>query len=113
MGRTTAVSVYVELFHGRTDPDQDMEDWGDRGPILGPFKFVHTTYAGIIHLGSMDAPGDSVGDLRVDEDMVYYDGVWYGDWSVFDQEVFDALPDKNRERLVPFNESLTVAPSRS
>jgi len=107
------VSVYIELFHGRRDPTQDMDDWGERGPILGPFRWIHTTYAGTIHLGNEDAPDDSVGDLHVDGDMVYYDGAWYGDWSVFDQVAFDALPEKDRERLVPYDESLAAAPARS
>ena len=107
------MSVYIELFHGRRDPDQDMDDWGDRGPILGPFRWVHTTYAGTIHLGNQDVPGDAIGDLRVDGDMVYYDGAWYGDWSVFDQVVFDGLPEKDRRRLATYDESLATAPARS
>ena len=36
--------LYIRLFHGRTDPDQDMDDWGFDGPVLGPYQFAHTTY---------------------------------------------------------------------
>jgi len=36
--------LYIRLFHGRTNPDQNMDDWGFDGPVLGPYKFVHTTY---------------------------------------------------------------------
>lgn len=72
--------VYIELFHGRRSLTKKMDDWGDGGPILGPFYWVHTTYATHIKLGMNR---DSVGDLYVKNDLVYYDGVWYGDWSVF------------------------------
>jgi hypothetical protein len=37
--------LYIRLFHGRTDPDQDMDDWGSDGPVFGPYEFAHTTYA--------------------------------------------------------------------
>lgn len=37
--------LYIRLFHGRTDPNQDMDDWGTDGPVFGPYEFVHTTYA--------------------------------------------------------------------
>ena len=77
--------VYIELFHGRADPLQDLEDWGEPGPVFGPFRFVHTTYASHIKLGS-DA--DTLQELNVLEDMVYYGGMWYGDWSVFRASTF-------------------------
>ena len=38
--------MYLRLFHGRTDPQQDMDDWGSDGPVLGPYKFAHRTYPG-------------------------------------------------------------------
>ena len=81
--------VYLELFHGRADPDQDMDDWGEPGPVFGPFKFVHTTYATHVRLG---ADADDPQDLHVIKDMVYYDGMWYGDWSVFPASTFRAEP---------------------
>ena len=37
--------AYIELFHGRTDPKEELEDWGSPGPIFGPLQFGHTTYA--------------------------------------------------------------------
>ena len=36
--------LYIRLFHGRTDPNQDMDDWGFDGPVLGPYQFFNTTY---------------------------------------------------------------------
>ena len=77
--------VYIELFHGRANPDQDMDDWGEPGPVFGPFRFVHTTYASHIKLG---AEADTTQDLNVLGDMVYYGSMWYGDWSVFPASTF-------------------------
>ena len=79
--------VYIELFHGRADPLQDLEDWGEPGPVFGPFRFAHTTYATHIKLG---ADADDPQDLNILGDMVYYDGMWYGDWSVFPASTFEA-----------------------
>ena len=69
---------YLRLFHGRSDPQQSLDDWGDDGPIFGPYDFVHTTYADRIKLGNED---DHL--LRIVEGLVYYGGMYYGDWSVF------------------------------
>lgn len=78
--------IYIRLFHGRTDPDQEMDDWGSDGPIFGPYEFAHTTYAWDIKLGT---PNGNCDELYAHEDMMYYDGVYYGDWSIFDIQVFE------------------------
>lgn len=67
--------VYIHLFHGRTDINADMNDWGSIGPEFGPFPYVHTTYNDHLKFGE-----DSM--LRSIDDMIYYDGIYYGDWSV-------------------------------
>ena len=73
--------LYIRLFHGRTDPKQDMDDWGSDGPIFGPYNFAHTTYQCRLKLGKHDGSCDEL--HIVEPDMVFYDGVYYGDWSVF------------------------------
>ena len=78
--------LYIRLFHGRTDPDQDMDDWGFDGPVLGPYQFAHTTYTCHVKLGRLDGNCD---ELLIHEDMLYYDGCYYGDWSVFYQETLN------------------------
>src|SRR5437762_3018536 len=45
------------------------------------------------------------GWLNVTEDFVYYDGVYYGDWSVFTE-----LSDDLKERLVDFEQSKAESP---
>ena len=76
--------LYIRLFHGRADPNQDMDDWGTDGPVFGPYEFAHTTYKSHLKLGRPEGHCD---ELFVHaEDMVFYDGVYYGDWSVFARE---------------------------
>lgn len=82
------MSVYLNLFHGRTDPDQDMEDWGTEGPTLGPLNYVHLTYMSSVRIGcdaevaSRFFKGENEPWLEQREDMILYDGVYYGDFSI-------------------------------
>ncbi len=70
------------LFHGRKYPSEDLDDWGSDGPIF-PASFVHTTYGHNIRLGGPQS-GEAHLELYVSEDdQVYYDGVWYGDWTIY------------------------------
>jgi hypothetical protein len=35
--------MYLRLYHGRTHPGQEMDDWGFDGPTFGPLScYVHT-----------------------------------------------------------------------
>jgi hypothetical protein len=79
--------LYIRLFHGRTDPNQDMDDWGTDGPIFGPYLSVHTTYACRIKMIKADSSFHEL--LVYPEDTIFYDGVYYGDWSIFDTDILD------------------------
>ena len=94
--------VYLELFHGRHDPKEDMEDWGFDGPVLGPFNFIHIIYGCIIKL-STDAVDTPLIDLV--DGMFYYDGAYYGDWAVF-----SGTPPA--ERLQQFDPKLARLPEK-
>lgn len=78
--------LYLKLFHGRQDPAASLNDWGSNGPIFGPYQYVHTTYGRYLKMGH-DA--DDVDELFAVEDMIYYDGRYYGDWSVFPEELLE------------------------
>lgn len=78
--------LYLRLFHGRTTPQEDLDDWGTDGPVFGPYEFAHITYASILRLGKQD---DTCDELHCFEDLLYYDGVYYGDWTVFNQDTLD------------------------
>jgi len=75
--------LYLRLFHGRKDPAQEMDDWGADGPIFGPYRFVHTTYGAHVTCG---LDNGELHDLYTVEDMIFYDEVYYGDWSVFTED---------------------------
>ena len=89
--------VYLELFHGRKKNEQ-LEDWGTQGPILGPFAHVQTTYGLHIKCGEVKT-GDLELELDLKEDMVLYKQIYYGDWSVFGHEIMEAHPEL-KKRLV-------------
>lgn len=92
---------YLKLFHGRKDPVEQLNDWGEDGPVFGPFPFFHTRYGSAIRF---DPDRDC--NLTVIDDLVYYDGMFYGDWSIFD------VPHSDREthRVVVFDPLLAEVP---
>lgn len=110
--------MYLQLFHGRKSPDEQLDNWGTDGPVFGPLQFCHTTYGCHIKLGYLDDDGlESRGDLHVIENLVYYDGVYYGDWSVFLatdkvlEDPYNLEVDSFKERLVPYEESKSIIPN--
>jgi hypothetical protein len=99
--------VYLELLHGTETTDRSQLDrWGEQGPILGPLAWVHTSYAGDVRCCPLDPDGKpndyAAADLRVTEEcLLYYDGMYYGDWSVTDGGwARKYLKDRSRIRQV-------------
>ena len=82
----TEGKLYLQLLHGRKSPDEEMEDWGFTGPLIGPLKFCHVTYNSTINLGFEN--GQETGPMfdrdgfGFHEDMIFYDGSYYGDWEL-------------------------------
>ena len=89
---TLTEGVYLELFHGRKSPHDELADWGTDGPIFGPYPFIHTTYGATIRLGDAHMLGTVA-------DLVYYDGMYYGDWTVT-----ASVPEGLEPRHVDFDE---------
>lgn len=100
------MKVAIELFHGRKSPDEQLDDWGTQGPVF-LVDYVHVTYLCDIKLGIPEPNGD--GDLRFVEDLVYYDGAYYGDWSVFSPAILDA---EQKARITEFVHSKAEPPER-
>ncbi|MBW7989290.1 MAG: hypothetical protein FVQ84_04635 [Planctomycetes bacterium] len=96
--------LYIRLFHGRTDPNQDMDECGSNGPVLGPYKYIHTTYKNYFRLAKLN---DNCDELFLHEDMLYYNGVYYGDWSMFTEEIFK----KGEFATIPFEQSKANLPA--
>jgi hypothetical protein len=106
MSETKEKKLYIRLFHGRKAIDEELNDWGEDGPVLGPLKWVHTTYATTLHIcneGELDG-----GVIDTYEGMVYYNGMYYGDWSVFITDNPTGWDyDEDDTHPQPFNERLT------
>lgn len=100
------MKVAIELFHGRTSPDEQLETWSRQGPVF-LVEYVHITYGGDLKLGLPDPAGD--GDLHYVDDLVFYGGVYYGDWSVFPQALLRREPEI-KARLVQFDSALASRP---
>lgn len=66
----------LHLFHGRKSLNENLDDWGEDGPVF-KCDYVHTTYGAFIHTA------EERHDLHIIKDCVYYDGMYYGDWSAF------------------------------
>lgn len=96
------IMLYIRLFHGRTNPNQDMDEWGSDGPVFGPYDFSHTTYALNLKLGKNDV----CDELFCFEDMLFYDGTYYGDWTVFGLETLE----KGKFKLTVFEQEKTNLP---
>jgi hypothetical protein len=83
--------LYLGLFHGRHTPNEQMDDWGFAGPTIGPLRWCHTTYATHIKIefecaedASLYFGQDHVNcEIDIAEDLLVFDGKYYGDWTVF------------------------------
>lgn len=102
------MAVYIELFHGRHTPHEDLgDDWGFQGPILGPFPYFHMTYGCHVKMG--DIGNNNQGHL-ITEFTVYQDGLLgfagalYGDVSIFDR----SLLNKNPKLKEQWQESMRI-----
>lgn len=74
--------MYLGLFHGRDRKDEDPDDWGFDGPVIGPLEFVHTTYANHIKVCLVGRQQAEM-DLELVEGMIEFEGKYYGDWTVY------------------------------
>jgi hypothetical protein len=73
--------MYLRLYHGRTDPAQEMEGWGFVGPTFGPLSFYCHTYCCDLRIHAES--GTSELRLQQYDDMIQWDGCFYGDMEVF------------------------------
>jgi hypothetical protein len=74
------------MRHGRRSVDEKLKNWGLEGPWIGPLKWVHITYLSTINVcfidGVVTEPMDSSDPLHFVGDMLFYEGVYYGDWDL-------------------------------
>lgn len=99
----------MKRFKGSSRSGREFVDAGQDGPTFR-FTYVHTTYGDDLKIETLDEHEDY---FTVFEGMVYYDGMFYGDWSVYSEDSPDApnecetfdqkkarLPDKYRAKYV-------------
>lgn len=100
------MSVYIHLFHGRKTLEENLDDWGSDGPIIGPLNYVHVTYMDSVRGECpIETAEKFFPDVYAEEqefanknhrfmsdktdfwldtpgDCILYDGVYYGDWTI-------------------------------
>ena len=85
--------IYIKLFNGRLSTEEELDGRGIEGPVFGPYPCFHTTFGDNLKF-------DPTRGLCISlvENMVYYDGVYYSDWSVFTERelVADGLDVSGR-----------------
>ena len=82
--------MYLKLLHGRRSIPENMADWGADGPWIGPLKWFHCTYLSSIGIGfedggeitSMSSGGDLPSPMFLSKGLLYFKGVYYGDWEL-------------------------------
>lgn len=123
--RPSQAGMYLGLFHGRRSRQEDMDDWGFAGPVLGPLSYCHTTYMAYVRLRFLRGQDARACcntshlevDLAVVEDMIHFEGAYYGDWTVFFvtpeecRRPDDAFRNKPRVNLYQWHDHLKSAPS--
>ena len=83
----TPGKMYLRLYHGRTDPDEEMDDWGFVGPTFGPLSCYIHTYCSTFRIHG-DGNTSEVW-LETHGDMIRWDGCFYSDMEVFVAETGD------------------------
>jgi len=73
--------MYLRLYHGRTDPAQEMDDWGFAGPTFGPLSCYVHTYCCTFRIHGERGAHEVW--LEKHDDMIRWDGCFYGDMEVF------------------------------
>lgn len=91
--------VALELLHGRHAPETRTESWGSDGPIF-LVTHLHCTYGCDLVLG-LPAP-EFEATLCCYKGLVFYDGVFYGDWSIVS---IDSLDESQRARITAYEQS--------
>ena len=86
----TESGMYLKLLHGRAAANEELDDWGADGPWIGPLKWFHCTYlsdigigfAGGEELASQSYNVDISSPIYLCQEMIYYDGMYYGSWEL-------------------------------
>jgi len=85
--------LYLGMFHGfhSLEERQSAGCWGEAGPLIGPLRYIHTTYGVHVNLEFENPEDEAVYGLTdtnfvlgIDkEGCLIFGDMQYGDWSVF------------------------------
>ena len=103
--------LYLTAFRGRSAAQEVMQCWGKVGPLIGPLVSCRTAYAVSLNLQFKSAEDEAVFFTKVafpsphtlclDEDMLPYNGLLYGDWTLFVAESEECeLPEDTFRKVV-------------
>jgi hypothetical protein len=83
--KLTQNGLYLGMFHGRRATDEALDDWGSQGPILGPLQWCHSTYGNwrLNWIREADDHPDADLELTFIDNLLAFNGVYYGDWTLF------------------------------
>lgn len=109
--RPSKPGLYLALLHGREFPRQQMNGWGADGPVIGPIRWCHTTYATEIKIEFENADDELLyfrdtnfpqpRYLDIVDDLLSYGGRYYGDWTVFAVTFEESAMPKDSFRPTP------------
>jgi hypothetical protein len=80
MSNVTTITA-IEVTIGRHDPNEQMDDWGFDGPTFGPLSCYVQTYCRTFRIYA--ECDDNELWLDTHDDMIRWDGCFYGDFEVF------------------------------
>lgn len=95
--------MYLHLFHGRDNPRQEMDNWGFDGPVLRVYG-CHVVYGTVaIALHETEDKWHHLTDV---DGCLYYNGQYFGDWSIFapsvdEHPLMDRAEDVDVKKLEP------------
>ena len=100
------MALYLDLYHGRKTADENMENgWGFNGPLIGPLENIHMTYLHTfrVFFKAANRCGFERSDdnwINLQEDMILFQGNYYGDWSMSDLTAAQATKmRKEKDRI--------------
>jgi len=93
--KPTIEGMYLKLLHGRAQANEQLDDWGDDGPWIGPLMWFHCTYQSDIGIGfvsgeeleSQSYSAEIPTPIYLYKEMLYYDGMYYGIWELQSIEI--------------------------
>lgn len=93
--------LYIQLSEGQENEADELHSGGHDGPAFGPLQFVEVAKGDVIYLG-LESDHYELSITR--KGSVYYDGLFYGAFSVF----FEQQNEVGLARHQPFDQMKAI-----